>query len=80
MADIIVAPLPPKSGLSIGFWVDVKAQLATVISTLLENTDSDDSHDASSNSEEQVNAFDPDIHTVTELQTAIDAIIDSLQG
>lgn len=80
MAAITVTPLPPSSGLGIGFWMDLKANIAAAKACLLDNTDSEDSHDASSNSEEEVDAFDPDVHTVSEFEDAIDEIIASISA
>jgi hypothetical protein len=75
MSAINVKPLPPKDGMGIGFWVDLKAQLATAVSILEENSLSDDSHDSSSDSLETTDIFDPTVNTVSELQTAVDVII-----
>lgn len=77
---ITVAPLPPNSDLGIGFWIDLKEKLATAISCIEENTESDDSHGASSNSLEVIQAFDPDVHTVTEFLAAVEDILGSLEA
>lgn len=80
MAAINIAPLPPLVGLGIGFWQDLKDRIAAAESAILDNTESEDSHDVSSDSLEEVNAYDPDVHTVTELKDAIDEIIGSLSA
>lgn len=79
MADILLKT-PILSGLGIGFWKDFQAQLDAVVSTIQENDYSEDSHDSSSDSLEQDNTLDPDVTTITELRTAVTAIISALSG
>lgn len=63
MAAITLAPTPPKTDMGIGFWVDVKAQLACVVASFTDDT----SNGTTAN-------------TILELQTYIDAVINSLDG
>lgn len=70
-----IQPSPLNSGLGIGFWVDLKAQLTAAIGTLEANSKADTSGSAGSET-----AFDPDENTVTDLLNACDTVIATLKA
>jgi hypothetical protein len=70
-----IQPKPLKSGLGIGFWVQLQQDLNIAITTLEENSKADTSGSAASET-----AFDPDENTVTDLLTACTTVINTLKG
>lgn len=67
---LTLAPKPLNTGLGMGFWVDLQAQLTIVIGVLEANTAADT---GSSTAGEK--AFDPNENTVTDLVNAITTVI-----